>query len=97
MSDDNIIHLDAQRFDRSAAPAENSPRDAIVAALRDYDALCDEHKPQHVIVLFGRQHEDGGSTVGFFQAGSYGNHAQLGLLNETALRMWDGRHGRGQS
>lgn len=78
---ENVVSIGAARFNKeSQDPAECNPRDALEAAIAYFDHADD--KPDHIIVLFGRTPEDGGSATKWFQAGSYQYHAQIGLLYE---------------
>lgn len=72
------------RYNRITDPAAHSPRAALEAALAAYDELDPAERPTHIIVLTGRDLDDGGSGTRYFQAGSYRHHAQMGLLHEGA-------------
>lgn len=76
-----VTSIGAARFNKdTASPKDCNPRDALEAALAYLDHVDD--KPDHIIVLFGRTSEGGGSATKWFQAGSYEYHAQIGLLYE---------------
>lgn len=74
------VDLSAVRWDRIEDPEKHEPADALRAALRAIES--GERSPTHAIVLFGYDTENGGSKSGFYQAGTYRLHAQLGLLEE---------------
>lgn len=83
--DDNISSIGVAKFDRATHPQGLSPRHALEKALADYDAV--EKKPVHIIVMFGRDMEDGSSGTRYFQAGAYRHHAQMGLCLEAMHMM----------
>lgn len=76
MSD--VSDLAAARWDKNDNPADCRPDEALHAALR---YIAENEMPDHVIVLFGRKNTELDCDASkFFQAGSYGYHAQIGLL-----------------
>lgn len=80
---DNIRSLGAARFDKNIHPAKLSPRAALERAMQFFDE-CDE-KPNHIIVIVGRNYGDQGcSETKFYQAGDYRHHSQMGLLVECS-------------
>lgn len=85
MSDEKISSLQMARWHKESDPAAHAPTMALDAA---YEAIrSGENSPDHIIVLFGRDAEDGGSGCRFFQAGKYKYHAQTGLLMEGLLMV----------
>lgn len=85
MSDDNVHSIGAARFNRCTDPADLDPITALDAAYEWIKSL--DHKPDHVIVLVGRDMPDGSSGMQFFQAGNYRYHAQMRLCAEGALKI----------
>jgi hypothetical protein len=82
MSDEPpIVSLGARRFHNATHPAMLDPRTALEAAM---EWLNDPTTPKaaHVIVIVGRDVEDGGSGTRYFQAGDYRHHGQMGLMLE---------------
>jgi hypothetical protein len=75
-----VTSIGIHRFANTDDAAKCNPRDALEAAIAYLDHTND--KPDHIIVLFGRTPEGGGSATKWFQAGSYEYHAQIGLLHE---------------
>lgn len=85
MSDDPI-NLNVARFNRkSDNPADYDSVTALDAAYEWIKGL--DHKPDHIIVLVGRDMPDGSGNTHFFQAGRYKHHAQQGLCSEGALMI----------
>lgn len=87
MSDDqdNVRSLGAARFNRNTDPAAHDATTALDVAYEWIKSL--DHKPDHIIVLVGRDMPDGSSGTRFFQAGNYRYHAQQGLCSEGALMI----------
>lgn len=85
MSDDNVHSIGAARFNRCTNPADLDPITALDAAYEWIKSL--DHKPDHVIVLVGRNMLDGSSDTQFFQAGKFCYLAQQGLCIEGANRI----------
>lgn len=82
---DEPTNLNVARFNRKTDPADHDPATALDAAYEWIKTL--DHKPDHIIVLVGRDMPDGSSGTRFFQAGSYRHHAQQGLCSEGALMI----------
>ena len=82
-----VASLAVARFDRDMDPKSHSPRAALEKALADLDGRDAEHRVEHVIVLFGRTTVANSSATGFFQAGSYAHHSQIGLLEEGKMML----------
>ena len=76
---DDVVDLQAARWEKNTLPDAHTPREALEAALR---TLVD-WQPDHCIVLFGKVREDGTTGVHFAQAGSFNNFAQTGLLRHA--------------
>lgn len=83
----DVTDLAARRWDAIEDPAKHEPAEALRAALRAIES--GELAPTHIIVLCGTDAADGGSTVQFFQSGSYRAHAQLGLIEDAKLDLWE--------
>ena len=80
--DDKVRGIGAARFDKSDVPQHLNPRAALEKALEVFDTQADI-RPDHIIVIFGRNVGDEGcSGTSFYQAGSYRHHGQMGLLME---------------
>lgn len=82
---DNVRSIGAARFNRNTDPAAHDPITALDAAYDWIKSL--DQKPEHIIVLIGREMSDGASGTQFFQAGNYPYHAQQGLCSEGALMI----------
>lgn len=78
----DVTDFSARRWDAVDDPAKHDVAEALRAAMRALEN--DEKPPEHIIVAFGRNTEDGSSATRFFQAGGYQYHAQMGLLYEAA-------------
>lgn len=83
--DNDVPKLSVARFHKNTDPAAHAPSAALDAA---YEAIrTGETIPDHIIVLFGRNTENGASAHRFFQAGSYNYHAQAGLCMEGMMQI----------
>lgn len=82
-----VASLAVARFDKVPDPASHSPRAALEKALQDLDGRDEDKRVVHCIVLFGRTTEGNSSATGFFQAGTYAHHAQMGLLEEGKMMI----------
>lgn len=82
---DEPTKLNVARFNRVTDPAAHDATTALDAAYEWIRTL--DHKPDHIIVLVGRDMPDGSSGTRFFQAGSYRHHAQQGLCSEGAMMI----------
>lgn len=72
--------LSAARFENGRFPNEVPLLSALDAVKKWILETPEDERPEHVIILTGRTDENGLSRHRFFQAGSYGGHAQTGLL-----------------
>lgn len=88
---DNVTPLGAARFGRQTIPERTNIEDALLAALEWYRSA--ENKSDHVMILFGRTIEGGGSGTKFLQAGSYPHHGQMGLCLEAMHMIRESGHG----
>lgn len=86
-----VASIASARFERATHPEELTGRDALVAALSWYDSCPADDKPDHVIIMIGRDTPEfaTGSGTKFFQAGTYRHHAQMGLCLEAMHRIRD--------
>ncbi len=75
--------LAKHRWNKIDRPSMHEPRTAIMAALDKYDELPVEKRPDHVIVVFGRNCEDGSDGTTFFQAGKFTHYSMMGLMLEA--------------
>jgi hypothetical protein len=76
------IDLNVRRFEKHTDPKAHSPVTALDVAMQKATEL----KPDHVIVVFGKNMDDDSGTL-FFQAGKFTNHAQMGMLWEAMHLM----------
>lgn len=72
--------LSAARFENARYPQGLAPVSALDAVKKWISETPEEKRPQHIIILTGRTDAEGRSAHSFFQAGSYGSHAQTGML-----------------
>lgn len=76
----NVSSLGAARSNKAEDPADLDLVTALDAAREWIGSL--DHKPEHVIVLVGRDMPDGSSGTRCLQAGTYRYHSQQGLCFE---------------
>ena len=66
-------------WDRHPDASAHPPRRAVEIMLEDIDS--GRVKPDHVIVCYGYATDDGTGYSGYYQAGSFGYHARIGLAD----------------
>lgn len=84
-----VASIAAARFERAVHSEDVGPRDALQAALDWFDGCPADDKPDHVIIMIGRDTPNLATASGtkFFQAGTYRHHAQMGLCLEAMHRI----------
>ena len=81
MSEVTVTSISSIRWEREDDPAKFEPTAALEAAMR----AAKEKMPNHVIVIFGCDAEDGGCSARYFQAGEYRYLSQIGLCLEASM------------
>jgi len=76
-----VDELAIKRLEKCEDPAK-TPLETVFDAGK---AWALESNADHVIIIVGRNTDDGGSATRFFQGGNFRHHAQMGLL-------WEGQH-----
>lgn len=85
--DTTVADMSLARFKRAEHPQGIDPITALDAAKAWCLAQDDDSRPQHIIIIVGRTDDKGASQTNFFQAGSYGTHAQFGLAHAGITTM----------
>lgn len=75
------------RWQRKMDPADFSPRDALIEALRQLDDPNENLPDEHVILIFGGSGADGRARFRFLQAGGFDEFAQIGLMRLAMREM----------
>jgi len=82
------ISLAERRWDRGdGTPSSHSPRDVLEMVLAKIDSGALE--VDHVVVIWARERDNVGDD-GYFQAGSFGPFAQVGVVHRICSLMMDG-------
>lgn len=75
-----IADFAAQRWNKRDDPGAHTPRDALIAALRDIDSGVID--PRHLVIVYAQKTEPNEDPkTGYYQAGDLGGvYGALGLL-----------------
>ena len=75
-----VADFAVQRWNKKENPGAHSPRDALIAALRDLDSGVID--PRHIIIVYANKGDvDEDALTGYYQAGDlHGVYGVLGLL-----------------
>lgn len=82
---DGISNIATKRWEKETCPNRTSIRDMLVVALERLDA--GELLADHMIIAFGHTTDDGRFGTGYFNAGSFNDFAQIGLLEHAKKAM----------
>lgn len=83
---DEVVDLNAHRWDVVDDPAEHKPKEALRAALRFVDR--EDVNPSHVIIMIGYTDDDGDELETFMQGGSFSFREIVGLIECNKARMF---------
>ena len=79
-----VADLSARRWAANGDPEAQSPLTALAEARRQLEA--GEIEAEHVIIIYGHIDESGASQTGYFQAGTFNEFGQVGLV-QRGLRL----------